>query len=131
MHIYYYPIAEIFYQTNQYEKALKIINENIENSYLEERINYCKMLAYINLIQGNYEDAQENYNRFTDLIISAYGNNSTELADAYVQYAAFLISNNQFQYADNILNKAYKIIEDKRYDISIVRHEYYKQKGYY
>ncbi len=95
------------------------------------RINYCKMLAYINLIQGNYEDAQENYNRFTDLIISAYGNNSTELADAYVQYAAFLISNNQFQYADNILNKAYKIIEDKRYDISIVRHEYYKQKGYY
>lgn len=128
---YSYPIAEIYYQTNEYEKALKIINDNIENSYPEDQISYYKMLAYINLIQGGYANAQKNYQKFTDLIISIYGNNSIELADAYVQYAAFLISNNQFSEAHNLLNKAYAIIESSQPDISIIRQEYYKQKGYY
>ena len=128
---YNYPIAEIYYLTNEYEKALNIINENINNSSLPEKIGFSKILAYIDLMQGHNSDAQKNYQNFIDLIILNSGENSIDLAEAYLQYASFLISNSQFPNANDLLNKAENIIDNTQQNISIERSEFYKQRGYY
>ncbi len=128
---YNYPIAEIYYLTDKYDKALEIINANINNSYLEDRIKYYKMLAYIELMQGSNAEAQKSYQNFIDLIILNSGKKSIELAEAYLQYASFLITINKFPEANELLQKADNIIDDTQPSVSLDRSEYFKQMGYY
>ena len=128
---YSYSIAEIYYLTNEYDKAISIINENINNSNIDDKIGFYRLLAFINLINGHLKESQRYFQSTIELIISDSVESSINLADTYLQYSSFLIASNQFSDAEIILQKAFRIIDTTEPSQSLYRTEYFVNKGYY
>ncbi len=80
-------------------------------------------------MKGEILKAKYNYQRAIDLTIAIYNENSIEVAIAYMNYFNFLISNNQFNDAQKILNKSKKIIEQNNIKEGIILSEYYRNMG--
>jgi CHAT domain-containing protein/tetratricopeptide (TPR) repeat protein len=126
---YNYNIAEIYYVTNNYDKAIEIINNNIKTAYTEDQISYYELLAFIYQIQGNIEKSKKNYKEAIKLTQSIYESNSLDLAISYINYSNFLISIDQLPEAEEVLNKTYQIIKPMKSVDGMVLSEYYKTKG--
>ena len=106
-----YSIAEIYYLTNDYEKAIDLINNNIKTSYTEDKILFSELLAFIYQIKGYVSKAKENYQNYIKLTIELNNKNDISVANAYINYANFLIENNQFPEAEETLKKSFQIIQ--------------------
>ncbi len=106
----FYNIAEIYYLTNEYDKALNIINDNIENAYAEDQILYYELLAFINQIKGNTIKADQSYQHAIDLTKYLYFDKPIYIAIEYLNYSNFLISKQLFAEASEMLKKAEAIL---------------------
>ncbi|HPE76122.1 MAG TPA: CHAT domain-containing protein [Draconibacterium sp.] len=124
-----YNIAEIYYLTNNYKKAIELINNNINNSYIEDKKLYYELMAFIYQIQGEIKKSKQNYQKAIDLALSIYEQNSIDIAISYINYSNFLISIDQLSDADEVLKKAYLIIQDMKPVNGMALSEYYKTKG--
>ncbi len=124
-----YNIAEIYYITNNYNKAIELINNNINHSYIEDKKSYYELLAFIYQIQGDIIKSKHNYQKALDLTLSIYEPNSIDIAISYINYSNFLISIDQLSNAEEVLEKAYLIIQQMKPVNGMVLSEYYKIKG--
>ncbi|MEZ5105758.1 MAG: CHAT domain-containing tetratricopeptide repeat protein [Draconibacterium sp.] len=124
-----YNIAEIYYVTNDLVKASKIINDNINNANWWDQIYYYELRSFINQLEGNLHEASNNYLKAIDLTISGYGDESLNVALEYLNYANFLITNNQFDEAEKILENAYVIIKKTQPEFGEILSNYYIFKG--
>ncbi len=126
-----YYIAEIYYLTNEYDKSVKLINQNIDNAYAEAKIRYFELLAFIYQIKGNIIEASKNYQNAIDLTIDFYGDKSINVAIEYLNYTLFLLVNIEYKEATNTLEKAYGIIKVTQPVFGNELADYYNLKGRY
>lgn len=126
-----YYLAEIYYLTNEYDKSLKLINQNIKNAYTEDQIMYYELLAFINQINDNTFEARKNYQSAIDLTTELYGDNHINVAIEYINFTLFLLSNNEFKSASEVLEKAYNNIKITQPEFGNELADYYDLKGYY
>jgi CHAT domain-containing protein len=124
-----YNIAEIYYVTNNYNKAIELINNNINHSYIEDKKLYYELLAFIYQVQGDIKKSKHNYQKALDLTLSIYEPKSIDIAISYINYSNFLISIDQLSDAEEVLKKAYLIIQQIKPVNGMVLSEYYKIKG--
>jgi CHAT domain-containing protein/tetratricopeptide (TPR) repeat protein len=124
-----YTIAELYYLIDDYDKALKIVKENIKMAYIEDQLLYFELLAFINQQKGNLTEAKKNYTDLIDLTIDMYGKNDIEVAIASVNYANFLISNNDFNEAQQALDRASRIYSLHNLVNGILYSEYCKNRA--
>jgi len=125
-----YNIADVYYITNNYDKALEIINKNIELANAEDQILFYELLAFIYQIQGDLTKAKKNYQKAIDLTVSLNGKNDINVGIAYLNYSVFLIASNQFSELTETLTKANRIIQLTTPVNGIVLSDYYKTEGY-
>ena len=125
-----YNIAEIYYIANHYDKALEIINRNIEFAYAEDQLLFYELLAFIYQIKRDMTKAKNNYQKAIDLTIAINEKNHINVAIAYLNYSNFLISNNQFKEAEETLKNSYQIIQYTTPINGMVLSDYYKTEGY-
>jgi CHAT domain-containing protein len=124
-----YNIAEIYYQTNNYDKAIELINNNIKNAYPEDRILFYELLAFIYQIKGDLLKSKKYYQNLIDLTIGINGETHINVATAYLNYFNLLISSDQFAEAESILKKSYQIIQLMNPVNGLVISEYYRDEG--
>src|SRR5690606_18369113 len=93
---YNYNIAEIYYVTGNYEKAIELVNNNIKAANIDDQISYYELLAFIYQIKNDKIKSKNNYQKATNLTIEFYTEESIEAAIAYLNYSNFLISIAQF-----------------------------------
>jgi CHAT domain-containing protein len=124
-----YNIAEIYYITNNYEKAIELINKNILIAYTEDQILYYELLAFIHQMKGDILKSKTNYQKSIDLTIAVNEKNDINIAIAYLNYFNFLTSNNQFLEAEKILNKSKQILELNKVESGLILSEYYRNEG--
>jgi len=124
-----YNIAEIYYLTNNYDKAIELIYKNIDTAYAEDQILFYELLAFICQIQGDLSKSKKNYQKVIDLTIAINTKNHIDVAIAYLNFSFFLISNNQFLEADETLKKAYRIIQLTSPANELVLSKYCKIEG--
>lgn len=125
-----YNIAEIFYLTKNDDKALEIINKNIEVAYAEDKILYYELLAFIYQIRGDLTKSRNNYQKAIKLTVDLNGKNHINVGIAWLNYSVFLITNNQFTEAEETLKKAYTIIQLTKPVNGAILSEYFKTEGY-
>ncbi len=125
-----YNIAEIYYLTNNFDKAISIINDNIGYAYAEDQILFYELLAFIYQIQGNFTKSRKNYLKAIDLTIVINEGNPINIALEYINYSNFLISNNQFNEAEETLKKSLHYIELTKPSDNSVLTLYFKTMGY-
>ncbi len=125
-----YSIAEIYYLTNNYDQAIITINNNFDNAYLEDQLLFLELLAFINQQKNNYSESKKNYQQLIELTTNLYGNDDIDVANAYVNYANFLISINEFQEAQKSLVKASDIFKKSQITNGQILSEYYKIEGF-
>lgn len=124
-----FGIADLYYAMNDFEKALQIIQNNIDNAYAEDQILYYELLAYINQIQGKQREAKKYYSTIIKLTSEIYADNPLNIALRYLNYAQFLITTNDYNEVLIALSKAFKIIEKIQPNIGFERSIFYKLKG--
>ncbi len=127
----FYKIAEIYYVTNNYAQALEIIDNNIDNAYIEDQILYYELLAFINQIRDSTYKARKNYQNAINLTIELYGEEHINLANEYLNFTLFLLFNNEYEYANQNLEKAYNIIKTTQPKVGIYLAIYYNLKARY
>lgn len=125
-----YNIADVYYITNNYDKALEIINKNIELANADDQILFYELLAFIYQIQGDLTKAKKNYQKALDLTVSLNGKNDINVGIAYLNYSVFLIASNQFSELSETLTKANRIIQITKPVNGIVLSYYYRTEGY-
>ena len=91
-----YNIAEIHYLINNYDKALEIVEKNIEVAYAEDKILFFELLAFIYQMKGDLTKSQNNYQKAIDLTVALNGKNHINVGIANLNYSVFLITNNQY-----------------------------------
>ena len=126
---YNYNIAEIYYVTGNYEKAIELINNNIKAANIDYQILYYELLAFIHQIKNDKIKSKNNYQKATNLTIEFYTEESIEAAIAYLNYSNFLISIAQFNEAEKILEKSFQIIQLNKPMNGLVLSKYNKTKG--
>lgn len=124
-----YNVAEIYYVTNDYSKAISLIKNNINQAYIEDQKSYYELLAFIYQMQGDIAKSKNNYQKALDLTLSIYEPTSIDVAISYINYSNFLISIDQISDAEEVLKKAYLIIQPMKPVNGLVLSEYYKIKG--
>lgn len=125
-----YNIAEIYYLTNNYDKAINLVQKNINSAYAEDQILYYELLAFLNQVQGDMKKAQENYQKVISMTISINEKNHLNVAIAYLNYSSFLITSKNFKEAKVALQKTYDIILLTKPLNNLVLSDYYKLQGY-
>src|SRR5690606_21003928 len=126
---YNYNIAEIYYVTGNYEKAIELVNNNIKAANIDDQISYYELLAFIYQIKNDKIKSKNNYQKATNLTIEFYTEESIEAAIAYLNYSNFLISIAQFNEAEKILEKSFQIIQLNKPLNGLVLSKYNKTKG--
>lgn len=126
---YNYNIAEIYYVTGNYEKAIELVNNNIKAANIDDQISYYELLAFIYQIKNDKIKSKNNYQKATNLTIEFYTEESIEAAIAYLNYSNFLISIAQFNEAEKILEKSFHIIQLNKPLNGLVLSKYNKTKG--
>ena len=124
-----YNIAEIYYLTKNDDKAIDLINKNINVAYAEDQILYYELLAFIYQIKGDILKSRNNYKKAIDLTIAINEKNHINVVIAYLNYSNFLISNNQFKEAEEVLKKSYQIIQNTTPINGMLLSNYYKTEG--
>jgi len=123
---YAFNIAEAFYTSNQYTKAIQIINQYKEIADFENRISYYEILSFIQLENGNLLSAKRNYEEVLSLSEKGYKANSIYIAHLYLNYSNILISLKDFNLAQNYLSKAFAIIKETEPIFGETIAEYYR-----
>jgi CHAT domain-containing protein len=126
---YNYNIAEVYYLTNNYQKAIELINENIEVAYAEDQILYYELLAFIYQLQGDIKKSKIYYQKALDLTFSLFEPNSIGTAISFINYSNFLVSIDQLAEANEYLENAHLIINTVQSLDGLVLSEYFKIKG--
>ncbi len=124
-----YSISEIFYLMKKDDKAIDLINSNIDHAYAEDKILYFELLAFIYQIKGDLLKSKKYYQNAIDLTIKLNKKNNINIAIAYLNYTNFLISNDQLSDANETLKKSFKIIQLNKVINGKVLSEYYKMEG--
>lgn len=124
-----YNIAEIYYITNQYEKAINTINKNIISAYSEDQILFYELLAFIYQMQGDITKSKMNYQNAIDLTVVINKETHINVAIAYLNYSGFLISVDQFEDAEEALKKSFQIIQLNKPINGMILSDYYKNAG--
>ena len=125
-----YNIAEIYYLLQNDDKALEIINNNLEFAYAEDQILFYELLAFIYQIKGEITKSKSSYQKAIDLTVYLNGKEHINVGISYLNYSVFLITNNQFTEAAKTLKKAYSIINLTKPVNEIVLCDYYRTEGY-
>jgi CHAT domain-containing protein len=124
-----YSIADIYYITNQNEKAIKLANQNVKTAYPEDQILFYDLLASICQVEGNITKAKENFKKAIELTIELNKDNYLTIAASYLKYSGFLVSIDQFSEADKALNKSFQYIQLSKVTNGEVIADYYKTAG--
>lgn len=124
-----YNLAEIYYLTKNDDKAIELINKNINAAYADDQILYYELLAFIYQIKGDLLKSKNYYKKAIDLTIAINEKNHINVAIGYLNYSNFLISNNQFKEAEEVLKKSYQIIQNTIPINGMVLSNYYKTEG--
>ena len=124
-----YNIAEIYYQTNNYDKAISLINNNISVAYPEYQISFYELLAFIYQMKGDLANSKKNYQDYIKLTTTLNGEIHISVANAYINYSNFLITNNQFKEAEEALKKSFQIIQLTKPINRKILSEYYTIEG--
>jgi tetratricopeptide (TPR) repeat protein len=125
-----YNIAEIYYLTKNDDKAMEIINKNLEFAYTEDQVLYYELLAFIYQIKEELTKSKKNYQKAIDLTVALNGKEHINVGISYLNYSVFLISSNQFTEATETLKKAYNIIQLTKPVNEMVLADYYRTEGY-
>jgi len=125
-----YNIAEIYYLTKSDDKALEIINKNLEFSYAEDQILFYELLAFIYQIKGEINKSKKNYHKAIKLTVDLNGKEHINVGISYLNYSLFLINNNQFSEAAETLKKAYNVIQLTKPVNGTILSKYCKTEGY-
>lgn len=125
-----YNIAEILYLLREDKKAREIILQNIDNAYLEDKILYYELLAFINQVEGDLQSAGKCHRQVIELTKQLYSPQHVQVATACLNYAGALISNNNLHDAEHMLNKAYTILQSSHTKKSVALSDYNKFKGF-
>jgi len=125
-----YNIAEIYYLTKSDDKALEIINKNLEFSYEEDHILFYELLAFIYQIKGEINKSKKNYHKSIKLTVDLNGKDHINVGISYLNYSLFLINNNQFSEAAETLKKAYNVIQLTKPVNGTILSKYCKTEGY-
>ncbi len=126
-----YYLAEIYYLTNDFDKVEELITKNLDNAYIEDQILYYELLAFINQINNNTDEARKSYQNAIDLTIELYGEEHINVANEYLNFTLFLLSNNEYESATQNLDKAYNVIKTTQPKVGIYLAIYYNLKGRY
>lgn len=124
-----YSIADIYYITNQYPKAIEITNKNLNIAYPEDRLLYYDLLASIYQVEGDISKSKEYFKKAIDLNIELNKDNYVKIAISYIKYSGFLISIDQFSEAEKILYKSFQYIQLSNITNGSVLSNYYKNAG--
>lgn len=125
-----YNIAEIYYLTKNDDKALEIINKNLEFAYTEDQVLYYELLAFIYQIKGEINKSKKNYHKSIKLTVDLNGKDHINVGISYLNYSLFLINNNQFSEAAETLKKAYNVIQLTKPVNGAILSKYCKTEGY-
>lgn len=124
-----YSIADIYYITNQNEKAIELAKQNIKTAYPEDQILFYDLLASIYQVNGDLIKSKENYKKAIELTIEVNKDNYTTIAISYLKYSGFLISIDQYSEAEKVLNKSFQYIQLSKIINGQVLSDYYKTAG--
>ncbi len=124
-----YNISEIYYLLNKYDKAIEIINSNLNNANPEDKILYYELLAFIYQLKGDIKKSRRFYENVIDLTININEKNHISVATAYLNYANFLISADQFEDAGKMLYKANQIIQSHKTVDGRILSDLYRTEG--
>lgn len=124
-----YSIADIYYITNQNEKAIEITNSNFKNAFPDDQILYYDLLASVYQVEGDIRKSKENFENAINLTIELYMENYVNIAVSYLKYSGFLISVDQFDEAEKILNKAFTYIQKSNIINGVLISDYFKNSG--
>ena len=124
-----YSIADIYYITNQNEKAIEIANQNIKVAYPDDQKLFYDLLASIYQVEGDITKAKENFKKAIELTIELSKDNYLTIAASYLKYSGFLVSIDQFSEAEKALNKSFQNIQLSKITNGEVIADYYKTAG--
>jgi len=124
-----YAIAEIYSLTQNYNKALDILDQYIDEADTVNRIYYLELFGIIYQNLKNLNLAKQYYQKNLNLVVSYYGNDDPETAITYLNYAEFLSSISEYEEGSAILNKAFEIITKSQEKRGVELSRYYEFKG--
>lgn len=122
----YYSIAEINYLKTNYEEAIKISLNYLDQAGSDDKIDYYNLIAASNQQLGNIEEASTYYQK----AINCYENEEDAVFE-FLNYATFLIFSNKFDLAEETLNRIYSIIVKYESENGEDLSNYYQVMGYF
>ncbi|WP_167613596.1 CHAT domain-containing protein [Maribellus sediminis] len=127
--IAYYSIAELNFLIENYEKAMSIAEQFKNTSDTISKIYWYTLLANIEQELDNLDKARIYHQHTIDLARQYYGENDIETAIAYLNFAVFESSTNNYTEGTRALEKAYNIIRIIQPHKGLKLSNYYEFKG--
>ncbi len=125
----YYNMANINYELSNYSKTLQIIEENLPRAYPDTKIYFLSLKA---AALQELDETEKAYQSYLDAIKAAenyYSETNINVVFEYLNFATFLISANNFDRAEAVLNKAYGLFEKNEMEEGSILALYYKTRG--
>ncbi len=124
-----YSIANIHYELRNNHKALEIINEYSSQANRGTRLYFLSLKAAVFQVMDKYREAYKSYIEAIDYAKSLYPATDLKVVFEYLNFATFLISNNNFDKAQETLDNIHNIFAEKEMDRGSTVALYYKIRG--
>lgn len=127
---FYYNIADIYYKLRKYNNALEVINNQFPFAYSDTKLYFLSLKAAIYQELDRYEEAYASYQNSIDYAKEYFSEEGLNLVFEYVNFADFLIKNNNIQEAQKILNTGKNIFEKNNINEGVNFSLFLKTQGF-
>ncbi len=105
-----YNICENLFFTNQHSEALDLLFKNINNCNGDLPWKYYNLAGNIYRDLNNYSIARDNFLKSIDVLTALEGEDNYNVGYSYINFAQFLVLREEFELAQDYINKAKPII---------------------
>ena len=107
-----YNVCENLFFTNQHSEALELLFKNLNNGNADLRWKYFNIAGNIYRDLNNFDLAQDYFLKSIEVLTALKGKDYYEAGYSYINFAQFLVLREEFDLAEEYINKAKPIIQE-------------------